>query len=145
MSRFLLDTSCMVAAVCGWHEHHDTAREVERRLDEGEDLVLAAPALVETYAVLTRLPAPHRLSPAVSLALLEANFLAEDAEVIALDTDAYVRLLRTAPELGVAGGAMHCAVIVACALLGKADTLLTLNERQFRALASPGIRILVPV
>jgi len=27
MPGFLPDTSCMVAAVCPWHEHHDRARE----------------------------------------------------------------------------------------------------------------------
>src|SRR6184192_3362205 len=62
--RFLLDTSCLVAAVCSWHMHHEaTAAEISRRLSRGEEPVMAAPALVEAYAVLTRLPAPHRLLP----------------------------------------------------------------------------------
>jgi hypothetical protein len=30
-------------------------------------IIVAAPALVEAYAVLTRLPSPHRLSPQTSL------------------------------------------------------------------------------
>jgi len=47
----------MVAALCAWHEHHERAiHEIERRLAQGELLIGAAPALVETYAVLTRLP-----------------------------------------------------------------------------------------
>ncbi len=90
MTRFLPDTSCIVAALCGWHEHHErAARELGRRLDSGEALVVAAPALVETYAVLTRLPSPHRLSPADSQALLEANFLSDVAEVVALEAEEY--------------------------------------------------------
>ena len=81
MPRFLPETSCLVAALCVWHEHNErAAREIERRLDRGESLVVAAPALVETYAVLTRLPSPHRLSPADSRALLEANFLGAPPE-----------------------------------------------------------------
>lgn len=145
MSRFLLDTSCMVAALCAWHEHHErAAREIERRLSDGAVLVAAAPALVETYAVLTRLPAPHRLSPAVSLALLEANFMVDDVLTVALEADAYLRLLRRAPEGGIAGGGVYDAVIVACALAGKVDTLLTFNERQFRPLSDQGISIVVP-
>jgi hypothetical protein len=49
----------MIAAVCGWHEHHSRALdEIERRFGRREALVAAAPALVEAYAVLTRLPAP---------------------------------------------------------------------------------------
>ena len=56
--RFLPDTSCLVAAVCSWHEHHQaTSAELSRRVEHGEVLVLAAPALVEAYAVLTRLSA----------------------------------------------------------------------------------------
>src|SRR5439155_4456381 len=62
------DTSCLVAAVCAWHEHHAAAaREIERRLAAGEPMIVAAPALVESYAVLTRLPPPHRLRPADAL------------------------------------------------------------------------------
>ena len=38
-------------------------------------MIVAAPALVEAYAVLTRLPPPHRLSPQTALTLLENNFL----------------------------------------------------------------------
>lgn len=53
----------MIAAVCAWHEHHTRAtEEIERRLSRGEEMIVAAPALVEAYAVLTRLPPPHRLS-----------------------------------------------------------------------------------
>lgn len=75
MPAFLPDTSCMVAAVCDWHEHHERAREeIERRLDRDEVMVTAAPALVEAYAVLTRLPAPHRLSPEDALVLIDISW-----------------------------------------------------------------------
>ena len=51
----------MIAAVCTWHEHHSqVAEEIELRLYRGEELFVAAPALVEAYAVLTRLPRPYR-------------------------------------------------------------------------------------
>jgi uncharacterized protein with PIN domain len=49
----------MVAAVCAWHpQHEQAANEIERRLELAEPMILAAPALVESYAVLTRLPPP---------------------------------------------------------------------------------------
>src|SRR5437867_6501050 len=45
---FLPDTSCMIAAVCSWHEHHESAaNEIERRLTRREKMIVAAPALVE--------------------------------------------------------------------------------------------------
>lgn len=75
MGRFLPDTGVMVAAVCGWHEHHRRAvRALEARLAGGDTLVVAASALIETYAVLTRLPPPHRLAPGDAGTLVHANF-----------------------------------------------------------------------
>ncbi len=56
-ATFALDTSCMIAAVCGWHEaHRRAAAAVERRLADGEQMAVAVHALSEAYAVLTRLP-----------------------------------------------------------------------------------------
>ena len=75
-------------------------------------MLLAAPALIETYAVLTRLPPPHRVSPADTLALLEANFM-DLGQSIALEPDGYRTLLRAAPERGVSGGRTYDAVIAA--------------------------------
>lgn len=127
----MLDTSCMVAAVCTWHECHAAAlTELERRLERGERLAVAAPALVETYAVLTRLPAPHRLSPADAWALVDANF-AKRARVVALASTSYPRLLRRLAGEMVAGGQTYDAVIAECARRAKAQTLLTFNRRYF--------------
>jgi hypothetical protein len=45
----------MIAALCSWHEHHEAAaNEIESRLAERAKMIVAAPALVEAYAVLTR-------------------------------------------------------------------------------------------
>ncbi len=145
MPRFIPDTSCMVAALLDWHEHYERAvREIELRLDRGESLVVAAPALVEAYAVLTRLPPPRRLSPSQGRSLLEASFLNDETEAVALDAETYRRLLRTAPEQGIAGGRTYDAVIVACGLAARVDTILTFNERQFRSLGAGMIEIVVP-
>jgi predicted nucleic acid-binding protein len=135
----------MVAALCAWHKHHERAvREIDGRLEQGEALVVAAPALVETYAVLTRLPPPHRLSPADSWALLDENFGGNSRVTVALEANAYWRLLRSAPERSIAGGSLYDAVILACGLAAKVDAILTFNERQFRAIAVQGVEIVVP-
>jgi hypothetical protein len=60
-------------------------------------MIVAAPALVEAYAVLTRLPPPHRLSPQTALTLLENNFL-KLATVIALNAKSYETLLLGAQK-----------------------------------------------
>lgn len=133
----------MVAAVCAWHEHHEqAAREIGRRLRQGEKMLIAGPALIESYSVLTRLPPPHRLSPVDALALLDANFMR--AKIIALDGRSYVALLRRAAVDGIAGGQTYDAVIAACVLKAKAHALLTFNADHFRSLAETGMNVVVP-
>ncbi len=133
----------MVAAVCSWHEHHLRAIEaIEGRLSRRERMVVAAPALVETYAVLTRLPAPHRLPPEVALRLVEENFLR--ASGVALDAHGYRSLLRGAPSAGVSGGRTYDAVIAQCARRARIGTLLTFDAAHFAPLGGPDLAIVVP-
>ena len=121
----------MVAAVCTWHERHRAAvASIEQRFDRGDRLAVAAHALVETYAVLTRLPAPHRLAPADAWALVRANFV-ESASVVALNSAAHITLLGRLATTGIGGGRSYDALIAACAGRAKVDTLLTFNPRHF--------------
>ncbi len=135
----------MVAAVCGWHEWHDrSAREIQERLDAGQTLIIGAPALAETFAVLTRLPPPHRVSPHVAAQLIDANFMRANLDIVSLGVDHFVDLIRTAPQRGIAGGRVYDAVILSCAMAAGASALLTFNERHFRSLAHSDIEIVVP-
>ena len=139
---FLPDTSCIIAALVDWHEHHEAAaREISSRLAAGERLIVAAPALVETYAVLTRLPAPHRLSPGDALALLDANLFGHS--LVALDAASYRALVSNAPAQSIAGGRTYDAVIARCAVRAGAEVILTFNERHFRGLVE-GVEIVTP-
>ncbi len=142
--RFLPDTSCMVAATCSWHEDHESAaREISRRLSSGEVMVVAAPALVEAYAVLTRLPAPYRLRPTDALGILDANFMS-GRHVVALGAGEYVSFLRGAPGSEVAGGRAYDAVIARCAAKARASFLLTFNHQDFSAWNGKLFRVVVP-
>ena len=112
MARYLCDTSASVAAVSTWHERHDRTRtELQRRTDAGEELVLAAHSLVETYAVLTRLPG-HRLRVDDAFALIQANWA---------DTPVAHR--------------MYDVLIAVSALKAGASTILTWNARHFAPFA----------
>lgn len=144
MMGFVPDTSCMVAAVCTWHEHHEPAAgEIEARLQRDETLLVAAPTLVETYAVLTRLPPPYRLSSADALALVETNFI-QTARVITLDARSYRTFLRRVHDAGIRGGRTYDAVIATCALKARAVTVLTFNKSHFLSFAERGLEIVVP-
>jgi predicted nucleic acid-binding protein len=143
-TTFFVDTSCIVAAVCGWHTHHpEAAAEIERRLQGKERLATAAHALAEAYAVLTRMPAPHRLAPADALALLEGNFI-DGVRVVALDAEGYRLLLKRAAAEGISGGRTYDAIIAECAVRAQAAALLTFNAAHFRALDATQVRVVVP-
>lgn len=121
----------MVAAVCSWHEHHLAAvTAISQRLERNEGLAVAAHALAETYAVLTRLPAPHRLAPADAWTLINTNFISS-ATVVTLNASSYTKLLGQLAKAGIGGGRTYDAVIAACASQGRVDTLLTFNRRHF--------------
>jgi predicted nucleic acid-binding protein len=141
---FLPDTSCLVPALCSWHEHHLRAIEaIGDRLSRRQRLVVAAPALIEAYSVLTRLPAPRRLAASEAMTLLDANF-ARGTTVVALNAAAYRALLRAAPDDGVFGGRIYDAVIAACARKARARTLLTFNTSHFTDFAGSDLEIVAP-
>jgi len=140
---YALDTSCMIAAVCGWHQQHrSAAAEIERRFGRGERLAVAAHALSEAYAVLTRQPAPHRLAAADAWELLQANFT-NGVLLVALSAHEHVALLRRLAKSGVTGGRTYDAIIVECAVRARASALLTFNARHFEP-APKDLAIVVP-
>jgi predicted nucleic acid-binding protein len=95
--------------------------------------MVPAPALIETYAVLTRLPPPYRLRPADAFALMEQNW--SQAEVAALGAADIWPHLRGLPEPGVAGGSTYDAGVAACARRAGVDVILTWNVRHFERVA----------
>jgi predicted nucleic acid-binding protein len=146
VSSYLLDTSCLVAAVCEWHSDHETTRhEIERRVAAGDTPVLAAHSLAEAYAVLTRLPEPHRLRPKDALAVLEANW--GETRLVALSGPEYRSTLRRCRDAGIGGGAVYDALIASCAKKARVETLVTWNVGDFERflddvppVRTPGVR-----
>ena len=134
----------MIAAVCAWHQHHAPATgEITRRLRAAEPMFIAAPAAVEAYAVLTRLPAPYRLASADALRLIEVSFTSA-GRLVALNAHLYGALLRRAAAEKIVGGRTHDAVIAECALSERDVALLTFNEDDFSSFAERGLEIVVP-
>jgi len=139
--RVLLDANCLVAAALTQHEHHRaTVADLSRRRAAGHTLVMAAHAVLEAYAVLTRLPPPHRLSSADALAVLDRNW--GESESIALTAAETWRALRELAGTGVSGGRIYDGCIAASARKGKCDEVLTWNVRHFTA--AQGVRAVTP-
>jgi predicted nucleic acid-binding protein len=121
----------MVAAVCAWHARHAAAAaEIEGRLDRGERMAIATHAIAETYAVLTRLPAPHRLAPSDAWTLVRTNFV-DNAALVTLAGPAHVAVLERLAGAGIGGGRTYDGLIAACANASNAKALLTFNSRHF--------------
>ena len=142
MTRYLCDTSALIAAVSSWHEHHERTRsEIERRERSDEQMVVAGHSLAETYSVLTRLPAPHRLRADDAIVLIESNW--RDTPIVHLTGSEMWSALREAQRRELIGGQMYDALIAIAALKAKAATLITWNVRNFAPFA-PSIAVVAP-
>ena len=114
------DTSVAVAAALPWHYAHGAARTALSRRTR-----LLAHVAVETYSVLTRLPPPQRVTPAVAHAYLTGTFLLPPLAPTGAE---YERLIEFATNEGISSGAIYDALVGATAREAEA-TLLTLDRR----------------
>ena len=128
-----VDSSVIVAALLAWHDRHAAAAgALSRALGSKEGVVLPAHALIEGYAVMTRMPPPHRLSPADALRLLERNF--GKVRMASQSARSVFPLLSRLAAASLAGGVTYDALIVDTAAEAGAKTLLTLNARDYERL-----------
>lgn len=125
------DTSLVVAAFASWHENHENAR---RALDGG--LRLIEHCALETYSVLTRLPAPHRSSGTVAREFLQTRF---PQPLLRLNARAYKDFILGLPDHGIAGGMAYDALVAATAASCGAD-LLTCDRRAIPVYERYGVR-----
>lgn len=144
MGGTALDTSVIVPALMSWHEHHAAALPVVRdALTDAGGVILPVPALVEAFAVITRLPAPWRLRAADAHRLLAETFRGK-ARVVGIEGDEAWDLLDDALGNAVSGGATFDAHIAACARKAGASHLATFNRRHFDRFDLGEVDLLVP-
>lgn len=125
------DTSVVVAAFASWHEGHERAVAALGRRPR-----VPAHVLVESFSVLTRLPPPHRAPAGVVASFLTQRF----PEVpLVLPPLGHVKLIRTADQAGLTGGAIYDAVIAATAAHAGA-LLLTRDQRAIPVYERIGVR-----
>jgi predicted nucleic acid-binding protein len=126
------DTSVVVAAFASWHEHHEAARA---GLAQGVRLI--GHVALETMAVLTRLPWPHR-APAV----LVARFIGSSfrGPVLGLAGERYQELVADLAARSIVGGAVYDALVGAVAADAGA-TLLTLDRRALPVYEALGVDV----
>jgi len=115
------DTSVLVPALTSQHPDHAGARELLAR-------VAAVPChvLLETYSVLTRLPAPLRLSAADAARAIEIL----DVDVVDLPAARQRDLVAECARHRIGGGAVYDALVGATA--AHHDLVLLTRDRRAR-------------
>jgi predicted nucleic acid-binding protein len=129
--KAFLDSSVLVAAFYGDHQHHAASLDVFTRFTK-KDASCGAHSLFEVYSALTRMPGKHRIGS--EQAMLFIGNIQERLTIVALTADEYAKTLRTFADLGVAGGAIYDALLAGCALKARAETLFTWNTRHYAQL-----------
>jgi len=139
---FALDTSCVIPLLSSWHEFHARTKQgYETRRARRERLVIPAHALLESFAVLTRMPV--RLSPEDARRLLEESFF-QKAEIASLASGAAWITIQDLSLREMGGGIVYDAVIARTAFDAGASVLLTWNMKDFLRVAPLGLEIRQP-
>lgn len=125
-----VDTSVCIPALLAWHEHHAASRRA------AADAFVPSHALAETYSVLTRLPAPHRLDATTAATLLDGWFGTD--RVLAAPVSLQRSLVRQIASHRIEGGAVYDALV---GLIAKrhGQVLLTRDARASRTYGALGI------
>lgn len=99
------DSSLLVAALSSWHPLHTRAQVlIEERVD-----AIPAHALLESFSVLTRLPAEHRLSVSfVADALSQLRL-----KPLTLPAREQLAMLRSLAVVNIGGGAVYDGLVAA--------------------------------
>lgn len=119
-TEYAVDTSVAIAALDAGHAAHGPCVAVVRQRRPA----LAGHAAFETHSVLTRMPDQLALDAPTASALLERVF----PEVVGLEVDQIVDLLRRLGPLGIVGGATYDAVVGESARVN--DRVLLSRDRR---------------
>lgn len=128
-----IDTSVAVPALSAGHPEHLAAHAFVA----AERPALPEHAAWETYAVLTRMPAPVGVSAAIAAQLITTNFA---DRLLRLPEGEMPTLLREIAAAGIVGGASYDALI-ALTTRAAGATLVSADQRARRTYAKLGVSV----
>jgi len=141
--RVALDSSYIIALTADWHAQHARTLRSHTKLEGQAEILLPLHAIAESYSVLTRLPAPYRLSAQLASQSLSENFV-KRATTVALKPEHVWRLIAELARLGIVGSQIYDALIAASAAEAHAKVLMTWNPKHFLSIAPAGLEIREP-
>jgi predicted nucleic acid-binding protein len=127
---YAVDSSVAIAAILADHPAHD---EAEAALSRSRTTI--AHVATETYSVLTRLPAPHRLTASTAAAILAAKL---PSAWITLDASAHAEAVTKLSQASISGGATYDGLIALSAREHELE-LLSRDHRAARTYKALGI------
>ncbi|MFP4378227.1 MAG: type II toxin-antitoxin system VapC family toxin [Spirochaetales bacterium] len=137
-----MDTSVIVAAVHANHPSHRLAAPWLDSAFDAHELFVAHPSLIESYAVLTRLPAKYRFSPSEADTVLRET-LQDNVTIAPFTSQSSWSALSSLVEAPAAGGAAYDALIIHLLKQAGVDVITTFNVTDFTRLART-VRIRAP-
>jgi predicted nucleic acid-binding protein len=132
-----LDTNVLIAACVADHEHHARALPIVQKVHEGKvEGFVSAHSILETHAILTRLPRVPRIS-SMQASMLIADNIVKYFSVVALTGKEYGELSLKLGQNNVIGAKAYDVLHLACAEKCGADRIYSFNVRDFAQLAGP--------
>jgi len=135
----LLDTNVLVAALWAGHPNHAASIAVAGAA-EARTTMISVHSVSETYATMTRINRPFRMSGIAAMAAIAT--LTTDIRVVALGGAQTIDTIRRFSALGT-GPRLYDYLIGAAGEAHGADTIVTWNVRDFDGLF-PAMRIVTP-
>lgn len=122
------DTSILVAAFDDQDSSHEKSFSIFSQF--AEEGGIAVHTMAETFSILT---GRRGWRAGQAFEALETN--TADLQKIMLDAADYLKVCKEAEALGIRGGAVYDALILACARKAGATQIWTLNVRHFEMFA----------
>jgi predicted nucleic acid-binding protein len=137
-----VDTSVIVAAV---HANHPRNNETVQWLNSAFDrheIVIAHHSVLESYAVLTRLPGQYRLSATEAWTVLTET-VKKNTSLAKFSGSWIWSIVDTMAQIPVSGGAAYDFLIARTLIKAGVDCIATYNTADFRRLV-PDLKIISP-
>ena len=142
--KVAFDSSVIIAGTHDMHPHHARAIVwIDAVIEQRITGLITWHALAEIWSVLTRMPAPGRLSPEQALRIVRR--VQEVFQLCQVEPVVYSEALQRCTDRSFALGVVFDALHLVCAERAGADAMVTFNGADFRRLASSASpRVIVP-
>jgi predicted nucleic acid-binding protein len=142
--KVAFDSSVIIAGTHDRHPHHGRAIVwIDAVLEQRITGMVTWHALAEIWSVLTRMPAPARLSPEQAMRVVRR--VQGVFQLHPMEPAVYNEALQRCTDRGFASGVVFDALHLVGAEHAGADAIVTFNGADFVRLASPNSpRIVIP-